>query len=126
MLGRRRAPIAKCQAFNDEAINIGIRKSGAVPNLLHRRITRTCGSINRIVFTGDADDHSATFFAAKLALVEIGERPACGHINNGRTHQTNDENENGFYDQSQGRTPLAILELGIGTISAFLSFAARD
>jgi hypothetical protein len=49
MLGRWRAPVTQGQAFNDEAINISIRISSAVPYLLHRRITRTCGSIDRVV-----------------------------------------------------------------------------
>src|SRR6187402_404967 len=61
-------PIAQGQAANDQPVNIGFWIGFFVPDALNRRILPSCHPVDRVIFTGDVDYHSASAFAAKLTL----------------------------------------------------------
>src|SRR6266487_3670008 len=70
------APVAKGQASDDNAVDVTFWMSGAVPNVLYRRITSTSHSIDCVIRTLDVNDNSASALAAHFALRHLGRRPA--------------------------------------------------
>jgi hypothetical protein len=68
LFGGASFPIAEGQAANNETVDISLWMHLFVPDALHRRISRCCHSVDRVVFTGNLDDHCASTLTAKLAV----------------------------------------------------------
>jgi hypothetical protein len=70
-----RAPVAKGQTSDDNAIDVTFWMSGTVPNTLYRRVTSTGHSIDGVIRTVDVNDNSPSALAAHFALRHFGRRP---------------------------------------------------
>jgi hypothetical protein len=78
MRRRRCVPVTESQTLNDEAIDVGLGISGAVPNLLDWRIAGSRGSVDCVVLARDADYNGIGLFSpiirSKAAATSLGHQ----------------------------------------------------
>jgi hypothetical protein len=65
-------PVAKCQAANDQPIDVYGWSRVRVPNSLYQRIAPSSHGVHGIILAGNVYDDSTGAFAAQLALSLIG------------------------------------------------------